>query len=134
MCRSSAIIERSSWEPSSGPDGWILTKASEIKPEPICCFGDGKEMTAEIIGIDPRFDLAMLKVDAEKLPLLPWQTKTPDLGQIVAATGLSEDPLALGVISGPKRAIPRIAGILGIMLKDAEGGSPHRKGRARQPG
>ena len=105
-----------------GPDGWILTKASEIKPEPVCCFSDGKEMTAHIVGIDPRFDLAMLKVDAEKLPLLPWQTKTPDLGQIVAATGLSEDPLALGVISGPKLAIPRIAGILGIMLKDGDGG------------
>ena len=105
-----------------GPDGWIITKASEIKPEPICCFSDGKELTAEVIGIDPRFDLAMLKVEAEKLPVIPWQTKTPDVGQIVAATGMTPDPLALGIISTPKRAIPRISGILGIMLKDGDGG------------
>ncbi len=105
-----------------GPDGWILTKASEIKPEPICVFGDGTERPAEVIGIDPRFDLAMLKVEAEKLPAIPWQMRMPDVGQIVAATGLDEDPLALGVIGAPKRAIPRIAGMMGIMLKDAEGG------------
>ena len=105
-----------------GPDGWILTKASEIKPEPVCCFSNGKELTAEVVGIDPRFDLAMLKVDAEKLPVIPWQTKNPDVGQIVAATGMKEDPLALGIISTPKRAIPRIYGMLGILLEDADGG------------
>src|SRR5260370_11282631 len=48
-----------------GPDGWVLTKASEISSRPVIKFKDGKELMATVIGVEPRFDLAMLKVDAK---------------------------------------------------------------------
>src|SRR5437762_4388678 len=51
------------------PDGWIVTKASELKSEPTCVIkGSEKELRAKLVGVDLATDLAMLKVDASGLP------------------------------------------------------------------
>ena len=105
-----------------GPDGWILTKASELTGKIVCRFRDGRELEAKLVGVDPRFDLAMLKVDAADLPAIPWNLKDPEVGQWVAATGLTDDPLAIGVISVPRRAIPPDSGVLGIKIDNGEQG------------
>ena len=105
-----------------GPDGWILTKASELTGKIVCRLRDGRELEAKLVGVDPRFDLAMLKIDAAGLPAIGWNLKDPEVGQWVAAAGLTDDPLAVGVISVPRRAIPPDSGVLGIKIDDGEKG------------
>src|SRR6516164_6386010 len=42
-----------------GADGWIITKASELKGKVVCKFKDGKELPATVVGVHEPFDLAM---------------------------------------------------------------------------
>ncbi len=107
-----------------GPDGWVLTKASELKGKIVCRFRDGRELPATYVGVHQPFDLAMLKVDTFDLPALPWSTEQPAVGQWVAAPGTDDDPLAVGVVSVPPRKIPPVSGMLGVVLKDGQNGVP----------
>jgi len=100
-----------------GPDGWILTKASELRGKIVCCLKDHGELEARKVGVDPRFDLAMLKVDVVGLPRIVWSDDEPSVGQWVAAAGTGDDPIALGVISVPQRSIRPIRGALGVVVK-----------------
>ncbi|MHB1038289.1 MAG: S1C family serine protease [Pirellulales bacterium] len=104
-----------------GPDGWIVTKASELRGKIVCRLRDGRELVAGVAGINDVFDLAMLKVNASSLPVIPWTAAQPGVGQWVAAPGPSDEPLAVGVISVPRRPIPAISGMLGIVLKAVDG-------------
>jgi serine protease Do len=59
----------------------------------------------------------MLKIDADDLPAAIWDQSTKHVaGQWVATAGMSEDPLALGVLSVVRRAVPANPGVLGIRL------------------
>ena len=104
-----------------GPDGWVLTKASELKGKIVCRLRDGRELEARIVGIHPPCDLAMLKIDAVSLPIIGWSAQQPAVGQWVASAGLGEDMLALGIVSVPRRAIPPAGGVIGIQLSEKEG-------------
>jgi serine protease Do len=117
-----------------GPDGWILTKASEvlapgpeIKPRGriTCRLRDGRELEAAIKGVHAGLylgnDLAMLKIDAVNLPIIPWSPLQPTVGQWLATAGLDDDPLAIGIVSVPRRAIPPIGGVIGIQLAEKDG-------------
>ncbi|MEQ8849686.1 trypsin-like peptidase domain-containing protein [Botrimarina sp.] len=53
-----------------GPDGWVVTKASVIRGAITCRFSDGRELAAELVGVDAETDVAMLKVAARGLPTL----------------------------------------------------------------
>jgi serine protease Do len=117
----------------TGPDGWILTKASEISSRPVVRFKDGKELQAAIVGVEPRYDLAMLKVDAKGLPTAEWADSTADpVGNFVASAGQGETPLAVGVMSVASRTLtanelkrPTVnanSGYLGIGLDPAKDG------------
>jgi S1-C subfamily serine protease len=105
-----------------GPDGWVLTKASELKGRVVCRLRDGRDLDARIVGMDPRFDLAVLKIDATDLPKIIWNLKKPAVGQWVATPGLKEDPLAVGVVSVVQRRIPPPRGSLGVVLVEGDGG------------
>src|SRR5215218_8242408 len=72
-------------------DGWVVTKHSEL-PE------DLKELTvlirgvraveAKVVGVDPKSDLAMLKVDAGDLTPITWgDSKTAAVGELLASPG-----------------------------------------------
>ncbi len=107
-----------------GPDGWILTKASEISGKIVCRLADGRELEAKVIGASQSFDLAMLKIDAVDLPAAEWSTQSPQVGQWLAAAGMADDPVSIGVLSVPPRRIPPSSGVLGISLKTDAGGPP----------
>lgn len=100
------------------PDGWIATKASELRGRLTCRLRDGRELEARLVGVDPALDLAMLKVDADALPVAPWTETQPAVGQWVSSPGNEDDPLALGVASVPVRRIPPTSGVLGVILDD----------------
>lgn len=108
-----------------GPDGWVLSKASELRGPIVCRSRDGREWQAQIAGIDPQYDLAMLKVEAAGLPCIPWADEPgPAVGAWVAAPGPEDGgPLAVGVIGGPRRKIPPMGGVLGIGVDDADLGA-----------
>lgn len=116
-------------------DGWILTKASELKGKITCKFKDGRELAARIVGVHQPLDLALLKVEARGLTPVTWrESKTAQVGNWVAATGLDDGPVAVGVVSVATRTVPVRAtpapakpvaggGFLGISLDPDEAGA-----------
>jgi serine protease Do len=112
-----------------GPDGWVLTKASELKGGPVCRLPDGRRLEARVVGVHEPYDLALLKIDVAGLTSVEWrESKTAAVGSWVAAPGLGEVPVAVGVISVAARPVtardlpPSInpsAGFLGVQLAEA---------------
>ena len=96
-----------------GADGWILTSAWNVsgtirKGTLRATLADGRELPAALVGLDERIDVALLKVEAEGLPVLPKaDLATLGQGTFVALLGRSPDPRAatvnLGVLSARDR-------------------------------
>ena len=73
-----------------GRDGWVVTKADEVKGPVTCRLKDGRDLPARLVGVDRDVDLAMLKIDAKDLPVLNLQRAThADVGAWVATSSLS---------------------------------------------
>ena len=53
-------------------DGYILTKASELKGKIICKLKGRGEHLAKIVGMHEEYDLALLKIEADDLPVVSW--------------------------------------------------------------
>ena len=114
-----------------GADGWILTKAFELKGKITCRMPDGMEREAKLVGVHTVHDLAVLKVQASHLPVAKLApSKRLPVGSWVASAGLSADPIAVGVVSVPTRDVkikgPPLAaaelakiGYLGVALETA---------------
>jgi len=102
-----------------GPNGWILTKASRLAGDLVVQLRDGRELPAELVGVDDQFDLAMLKVDDARLPTVALHDENePVIGRWVATPGPQRDPVAVGVVSVGPREIAKKSGVLGVMLED----------------
>lgn len=100
-----------------GADGWILTKASELRGEIVCKFRHKGQHVAKLVGVNEEYDLAMLKIDADDLPTIQWNEATGyAAGQWVVTAGVDKDPLAVGVVSVSRREIPRQRPWLGVSL------------------
>jgi serine protease Do len=113
-----------------GEDGWILTKYSELPPGKAvsCKLRDGKTLDAKLVGIKDDCDLAMLKVEAKGLaPVKFTESKVAPVGNWLASPGMSDDPVAVGVMSvasrnlGAADARSSKRGFLGIQMEKAEG-------------
>lgn len=96
------------------PDGYLLTNnhvvagASEID----IALSDGREARAQLVGTDPETDLALLKVDLERLPVIRLgDADSLQVGDVVLAIG---NPFNVGqtVTSGIVSALGRTS--LGI--------------------
>ena len=59
------------------PDGWILTVASLLPAKPRCLLPDQQVVSAKVVGVNPAFDLALLKVSASNLCPVPWAKNGP---------------------------------------------------------
>ncbi len=114
-----------------GADGWVLTKASELKGKIVCELHDGKELVAKITGVSEAYDLAMLKLDAKALSPVEWRDSKEDaVGSWVATPGMNEAPVAVGVISVAARGISgselarrgASGGFLGVRVEAAKVG------------
>jgi serine protease Do len=105
-------------------DGWIVTKGSEIHEPVRCRLPDGRELSAVNAGYDRETDLMLLKVSATDLPVVRWSTATdPAVGQWLATVSQDPRPVAVGIISVPRRhsVEERISGVLGIVLESGNG-------------
>ncbi len=96
-------------------DGYILTNnhvvegADELKVS----LSDDREFTAKVIGTDPKTDIAVVKIEADKLPVVTLaDSDKARVGDVVFAVG---NPLGVGqtVTMGIISAKGRSVGILG---------------------
>jgi len=77
-------------------DGYIVTNYHVVNgaDQIVVALQDGRQLDALLIGQDKMTDLAVLKVEAENLPVIPQQTDIqPQVGDLVLAIG---NPLNLG--------------------------------------
>jgi len=93
-------------------DGYLLTNNHVVEDadEITVSLGDRREYSAEIIGADPRSDVALLKIEAENLPTLKiGKSNNLRVGEWVVAIG---SPFQLrfsvtsGIVSAKGRSIP----------------------------
>jgi Do/DeqQ family serine protease len=91
------------------PAGYILTNhhVVETADEIEVALSDGKKLLAKVVGNDPETDLAVLRVNADKLPAITFgQSEQLRVGDVVLAIG---NPFGFGqtVTSGIVSAIGR---------------------------
>ncbi len=92
-------------------DGYVLTNEHVVKgaDEILVMFANNQTTTAQVIGTDPHTDLAVIKVSADGLPVIPQiDEELPQVGDVALAIG---NPFGLGhsvsqgIISAFSRAI-----------------------------
>ena len=88
-------------------DGLVLTVASTLPAEPRCQLPDARVVPARVVGMDSTFDLALLKLPVSDLSAVKLSEEaSPVAGTLLAAAGMSETPLAIGIVSVPERNPP----------------------------
>jgi serine protease Do len=105
------------------PDGYILTKASDLSDNLQCRIRGRGVIPAMIAGVHNRYDVALLKVDQTGLPAVEWsEGHELHVGQWLATPGMDDLPVAVGIVSVGRRPIPAEKGVLGIQLSDGAPG------------
>ncbi len=93
-------------------DGYIITNNHVVKDadEIIVRLNDRREFLAEVIGTDERSDIAVLKIDGDKLPTLKMGNSSMlKVGEWVLAIGSPfgfEHSVTQGIISAMGRSLP----------------------------
>ncbi len=97
----------------------VVEKADEIK----VLLADKREFTGKVVGADPKSDIAVIKISAKDLPLLPWgDSDKLEIGEQVLAIG---NPFGLnqtvtsGIVSAIGRANVGIADYEDFIQTDA---------------
>jgi len=77
------------------PDGYILTNNHVIAQADkiIVALNDGRTAEAQVVGTDPDTDLAVIKINLDKLPVLPFKLSGNEVGDVVLAIG---NPFGVG--------------------------------------
>ncbi|MBI4400078.1 MAG: DegQ family serine endoprotease [Nitrospirae bacterium] len=107
------------------PSGLIITnnhvvsKADEIK----VFLSDKREFKAKLIGTDSKTDLAVLRIEAEALPTIPWADSDKlEVGEYVLAVGNPfglNQTVTMGIVSAVGRASMGIAEYEDFIQTDA---------------
>ena len=107
------------------PDGYIITnnhvveKGEEIR---VTLF-DGKTFKGKLVGADPKTDIAIIRIDARKLPTLTWgDSERLQVGEFVLAIGNPyslNHTVTMGIISAVGRANVGIADYEDFIQTDA---------------
>jgi serine protease Do len=94
------------------PDGYILTNAHVVSDtdEINVRLTDKREFKAKIVGADTRSDIALIKIDATGLPMVPiGDPARLEVGEWVAAIGAPfgfENSVTAGIVSAKGRSLP----------------------------
>jgi serine protease Do len=94
------------------PDGYLLTNnhvVGDVSAQVSVILGDKREMPAKIVGVDEMTDLAVLKIDARNLPVLPWGDSSKlKVAEWVLAIGNPfqlNQTVTLGIVSATGRSL-----------------------------
>lgn len=93
-------------------DGYVVTNHHVVEDADSVTVRllDRREFDAELVGIDPRSDLALLRIDAEKLPFLSLgQDDALQVGEWVLAIGSPfglDYSVTAGIVSAKGRSLP----------------------------
>ncbi|PIE36408.1 MAG: serine peptidase, partial [Gammaproteobacteria bacterium] len=93
-------------------DGYILTNNHVVQGvgEVMVSLHDRRQLRAEVIGADPRSDIALLKVDADNLPVVSiGNSKALEVGEWVLAIGSPfgfDFSVTAGIVSAIGRSLP----------------------------
>ena len=131
--KSSAVIYDGRKEIAYGTvitaEGHIFTKASEIEGVGKIDVRVDKESykNAKVLMTDPRWDVALLKIDAQGLvPVVYAQNSKLPRGSLVVVNGVTSRTtrrVLAGIISADAREIPAEGGaVLGVTLKEVKSG------------
>ena len=109
------------------PDGYLVTNAHVVRGAAKVRVQLAEEETrsAEVVGVDARTDVAVVRVDARDLPTLALADRRPlKVGQLVLAIGNPfrfDRSVSLGVVSALDRSLPTPEGglIEGLVQTDA---------------
>ncbi|ENV08179.1 MULTISPECIES: trypsin-like peptidase domain-containing protein [Acinetobacter] len=76
-------------------DGYILTNNHVIAQAEhiVVALQDGRRAEATVVGTDPDTDLAVIKIELDKLPVLPFKLSGNEVGDVVLAIG---NPFGVG--------------------------------------
>jgi serine protease Do len=94
------------------PDGVILTNAHVVRDadEVTVKLQDRREYRAKVLGSDPKTDVAVLKIDAKNLPVVPvGNSRNLQVGEWVLAIGSPyglDSSVTAGVVSAKGRSLP----------------------------
>ena len=102
------------------PDGYVLTNnhvIGDARSEVSVTLPDKRELRAKIVGIDEATDLAVLKIDAQNLPVLAWGDSSKlKVAEWVLAVGnpfgVLNQTVTLGIVSATGRSLE------GMMYED----------------
>jgi Do/DeqQ family serine protease len=115
-------------------DGYILTNNHVVAgeqgrislrqlPAITVALGDKREMRAQIVGVDPTIDLALLKINARNLATMPWGDSSQlKVAQWVLAIGNPfqlNQTVTLGIVSALGRTSLGISGYEDFIQTDA---------------
>lgn len=99
------------------PEGYILTNNHVVEDaDELMVLIDGEEVEAEVVGTDPKTDIAVVRVDKTNLPYIrQGDSKDLQVGEIVLAIGSPFDPalentVTQGIVSAKGRKNLRIGG------------------------
>ena len=106
-------------------DGYILTKASEVGKGPVeCGFMDGNFLPAKVVNKLDADDLALLKVEGNNFKPVTWKEAEVPVGTMLAASGIDENPISVGVLSVQARNLDDSnKGFAGLALKESGDGA-----------
>ena len=95
------------------PVGHVATAWSHVLDvDPIVVLDDGRRFEAEIVGFEPRLELAVLKVDADDLPYLELAEELPQVAEPILAVsnlfGIASGDEPASVMQGTVSAITRL--------------------------
>ena len=93
-------------------DGYILTNNHVVEGAEtvLVRMSDRREFSAEVVGTDPRSDLALLRIEATDLPVLTLADKDDlEVGEWVLAIGSPfglDYSVTAGIVSAKGRSLP----------------------------
>ncbi len=93
-------------------DGLVLTNAHVVRnaAQVTVKLTDRREFTAKVLGTDPKTDVAVLRIDAKDLPVVPLgSARDLQVGEWVLAIGSPfgfENSVTAGVVSAKGRSLP----------------------------
>jgi serine protease Do len=109
------------------PDGYVLTNVHVVgdeRAEVLVTLSDRRELKAKIVGLDAISDVAVLKVEARNLPVLPWGDSSKlKVAEWVLAIGnpfgVLNQTVTLGIVSATSRSVNELSAYQDYIQTDA---------------